>query len=109
MDPFKKVSPGDPFDFPAALFNAIVDAVTKRLGGQGKSNPFRDGTVIRVLTRGITVESDACSGAMVTVQERQFVTPSSGRSSRARIGCGAMSMRSCWNSGGEASGCGTAM
>ena len=26
-----------------------------------------DGTVIRVLTRGITVDSDACSGAMVTV------------------------------------------
>lgn len=26
-----------------------------------------DGTVVRVLTRGITVDSDACSGAMVTV------------------------------------------
>ncbi|MEO6605935.1 MAG: UDP-N-acetylmuramate dehydrogenase [Aeromicrobium sp.] len=26
-----------------------------------------DGTVIRVLTRGITVDSDACSGAMVTI------------------------------------------
>lgn len=48
MNPFAKKNPGDPFEFPAALYNAIIDAVTRRVGGQGVGSAFRDGTVIRV-------------------------------------------------------------